>query len=60
MKASAIKIVSVAALATIGIAIGAAGVYVGQIDDAPGAGGIGLLIMIGMLIMAVKRARRDA
>jgi hypothetical protein len=57
---TAIKMVSVAALAMIGIAIGAAGVYVGQIDDAPGAGGIGLLIMIGMLIMAVKRARRDA
>lgn len=47
-------------LAAIGIAIAAGGIYVGETDDAPGAALLGLLIMTGLVISAVKIARRKA
>jgi CubicO group peptidase (beta-lactamase class C family) len=45
------------ALITLGLAIGAMGVYVGEVDDAPGAGGIGLLLMLAGVWLGVKAAR---
>jgi hypothetical protein len=49
--------VRAAALITLALAIGAMGIYVGEADDAPGAGGIGLLLMIGAVVLGVKAAR---
>ncbi|AMY07912.1 Beta-lactamase [Luteitalea pratensis] len=46
-----------AALIALALAIGAMGIYVGEVDDAPGAGGIGLLLMIGTVVLGVKAAR---
>ena len=40
------------------LALGAAGIYVGETDDAPGAALIGLLLMIGAVASAVKIASR--
>jgi hypothetical protein len=46
------------ALIVIGIAIGVAGIYIGDTDDAPGAALIGILLMIGAVVLAVRIARR--
>jgi tetrahydromethanopterin S-methyltransferase subunit C len=40
-------------LVAIGLAIGAAGIYLGDTDDAPGAALIGLL-MIGSIVLGVR------
>jgi hypothetical protein len=49
--------VRAAALIALALAIGAMGIYVGEVDDAPGAGGIALLLMIGAVVLGVKAAR---
>ncbi|HEY8468155.1 MAG TPA: hypothetical protein VIL18_00865 [Longimicrobiales bacterium] len=54
------KIFAVIALIIIGLAIAAAGIYVGETDDAPGAALIGILLMIGAVVLAVRTARRRA
>ena len=45
-------------LVAIGVAIAAAGIYIGDTDDAPGAALIGILLMIGTVVLAVRTARR--
>lgn len=45
-------------LLAIGVAICAAGIYVGDADDAPGAALMGILLMIGAVALSVKIARR--
>jgi hypothetical protein len=47
-------------LGTLGIAIAAAGIYVGETDDAPGAALLGILLMIGLITLAVRTARRKS
>jgi hypothetical protein len=42
----------------IGGAICAAGIYIGETDDAPGAALIGILLLIGAVVLGVKIARR--
>lgn len=42
----------------IGMAICAAGIYIGDTDDAPGAALIGILLMIAFVVLAVRTARR--
>lgn len=41
-----------------GVAIAVAGIYLGETDDAPGAALIGILLMIGALVLAVRTIRR--
>ena len=45
-------------LVAIGIVLGAAGIYIGELDDAPGAAVIGLLLMIGLVTVGVRTAWR--
>ncbi len=45
-------------LVAIGVAIAAAGIYIGEKDDAPGASLIGILLMIAAVTFAVRTARR--
>lgn len=45
-------------LVAIGVAICAAGIYIGDTDDAPGAALIGILLLIGTVIMGVRMVRR--
>ena len=59
MKFSAKKVILCTGLVAIGIAIAAVGLYIGQTDDAPGAGLGGLLLMIGAVVLAVRIARRN-
>ena len=42
----------------IGAAIAIAGIYVGETDDAPGAALIGIVLMIVMVILGWRIARR--
>lgn len=51
------RTVKAATLILLALAIGAMGVYVGEVDDAPGAGGIGLLLMAAGLVLGVRAAR---
>jgi hypothetical protein len=45
-------------LVALGIALGAAGIYVGDTDDAPGAALLGLLLMIGLVTLGGRTAWR--
>jgi tetrahydromethanopterin S-methyltransferase subunit C len=58
MKSSATNMIKAVSFIAIGLAIGAAGIYVGDTDDAPGAALLGLLLMIGLVVLGVKAARR--
>ena len=58
MKSSVRHLVMALGLVSIGVAIGAAGIYIGDTDDAPGAALIGILLMIGAVALGVKTARR--
>lgn len=48
-----------AVVALLGLGIGAGGVTVGAVDDAPGVGVIGLVLMLGMVVLGVRLARRQ-
>jgi hypothetical protein len=58
MKSSFAKSVMALGLVVIGVALAAAGIYIGDTDDAPGASLIGILLMIGAVILGVRIARR--
>lgn len=45
-------------LVAIGVALAAAGIYIGDTDDAPGAALIGILLMIGLVVLGVRMVRR--
>ena len=42
--------------AVAAVAFGAVLLYLGEIDDSPGLGGIGLILMVGAVILAVRHA----
>lgn len=44
MKSSVTNLVMALGIVAIGVAIGAAGIYIGDTDDAPGAALIGILL----------------
>jgi len=52
------NLVKALGVVVIGVAIAAAGIYVGDKDDAPGASLMGILLMIGALVLAVRTAPR--
>jgi hypothetical protein len=58
MKSPVRNMVMALVLVAIGVAVGAAGIYIGDTDDAPGAALIGILLMIGAAALGVRIARR--
>jgi hypothetical protein len=58
MKSSATNLLLALGLITLGVGIAAAGIYLGEMDDAPGAALIGILLMIGAVFLGVRTARR--
>jgi len=58
MKTSVTTLGMALGLIAIGIAVGAAGIHIGDIDDAPGAALMGILLMIGAVAAGVRTARR--
>lgn len=57
MKPSVMDLVRALGLIAVGVAIGAAGIYIGDTDDAPGAALMGILLMIGAMALGVRTAR---
>lgn len=49
--------VNAATLIVLALAIAAMGLYVAEVDDAPGAAAIGLGVLIGAVVLGVKAAR---
>lgn len=47
-------------LVAVGVAVCVGLIYVGEYDDAPGASLMGILLMIGAMVLAVRVARRKA
>ncbi len=60
MKLSVTNVLLAPGLIVIGAAIAAAGIYIGEIDDAPGAALLGILLMIGTMALSVRTVRRKA
>jgi len=58
MKSSAKNRVMALGLVIVGVAIGAAGIYIGETDDAPGAALLGIVLMIGAIVLGVRTAIR--
>lgn len=58
MKSSVMNLAMALGLVVIGIAIGAAGIYIGETDDAPGAALLGIVLMIGAVTLGVRTAWR--
>ena len=58
MKSTFTNLVLGLSIIAVGIAIGASGIYLGEIDDAPGAALIGILLTIGAIALGVRTARR--
>lgn len=57
-KFSSSNLILAFGLGAIGVALAAAGIYVGDTDDAPGAALLGILLMIGLVVLGVRTARR--
>jgi hypothetical protein len=60
MKASARNVLIALGLIAIGAGIAAAGIYIGETDDAPGAALLGILLMIGAVVLGLRTARRKS
>jgi MYXO-CTERM domain-containing protein len=60
MKSAVPNWVVAVGLIVFGLAIAAAGIYIGDTDDAPGAALMGILLMIGAVVLGVRRVRRKA
>jgi hypothetical protein len=60
MKFSVLNILIALGLIVMGIALAAAGIYIGEVDDAPGAALIGILLMIGAVVLSVRTVWRKA
>ncbi len=58
MQSPVRNLVMALGLVVIGLAIGAAGIYIGDTDDAPGAALAGIVLMIGAVALGVRTARR--
>jgi hypothetical protein len=60
VKTSVTNILLALGLIAIGMGIAAAGIYIGETDDAPGAALLGILLMIGTVTLGVRTTRRRA
>ena len=58
MKSSVTNILIALSLIAIGVGMAAAGIFIGETDDAPGAAILGILLMIGAVVLGVRTARR--
>ena len=58
MKASITNSVMAFGFVVMGGASAAAGIYIGDTDDAPGAAIVGILLMIGPVMLGVRTIRR--
>ena len=59
MTSSLTNVVIALALVATGVAVAAAGIYIGETDDAPGAALLGIVLMLGMVALGVRRLWRQ-
>jgi hypothetical protein len=57
MKSVVLNRVKAFTLVALGLAIAAMGIYVAEADDAPGAAGLGMLLMVAAVVLGVRAAR---
>ena len=57
MKSSVTNPLKALALVALGLAIAGMGLYVANVDDAPGAAAIGFLLLLAAVVLGVKAAR---
>jgi hypothetical protein len=48
----------IAVVATVVVALGVAGIVYGEADDSPGLQFLGLLLVLGAIVVSVRKARR--
>ena len=60
MKSSITNVLMALGLIAIGVGIAAAGIYIGETDDASGAALLGILLMVGAVALGVRTAWRKA
>jgi DNA-binding CsgD family transcriptional regulator len=60
MKPSFTNVLIALGLIIIGVGIAAAGIYIGETDDAPGAALLGILLMMGAVTLGVRTVWRRA
>lgn len=53
------NVVKALGIVALGAALCAGGIYVGHTDDAPPAGLMGILLLLGSLVLAFRVARRN-
>jgi hypothetical protein len=58
MKSSVPNVVKGLGLVVLGVAIAAGGIYLGEMDDAPGASLVAILLMIAAVTLGVRTALR--
>ena len=58
MKSSVANVLMALCLIAVGVGVAVAGIYIGEIDDAPGAALLGILLMIGAVVLGMRLARR--
>jgi hypothetical protein len=58
MRTSVANGVMAGALVAAGVALAAVGIYIGDTDDAPGAALLGIVLMIGAVVLAIRTVRR--
>ncbi len=59
MKSRAIEFLLAGALIALGLALGYGGTYFGHIDDSPGLGLLGILLMLGCIALGIRKAWRS-
>ena len=59
MKFSVKNVLMAVGLIIIGVGLAAAGIYIGENDDAPGAALLGILLMLGAFTLSVRTVRRQ-
>ena len=60
VKSSVANSVVALSLVVLGGAVAAAGIHIGETDDAPGAALMGILLMIGAVVLGLRIYRRKA
>jgi hypothetical protein len=58
MDSTRTRVITAFGLIALGVAIGSAGTYIGDTDDAPGAALMGILLMIATVTLGVRRGWR--
>jgi hypothetical protein len=58
MSFSTMKVIKGFSLIVLGLAVGSAGLYVGQTDDSPGAGVGGLVLMSVAIVLGIRTLLR--